>query len=127
MSGQLHAPTALPLRKAIPVAIGLGGWVCPRAGVGHVEKRKFLTLSRLELRPLGRPARSQSLYSLRYPGSSKLFIQFFKKNTYIYAEREREYTYSDWLRAERLEFKSRQGKDFKPMIISFRKITRRVK
>jgi hypothetical protein len=28
----------------------------PRAGLDDVEKRKFLTLSRLELRPLGRPA-----------------------------------------------------------------------
>jgi hypothetical protein len=34
-----------------------------------VEKRKFLTIPGLELRPLGRPARSQSLYRLRYPGS----------------------------------------------------------
>jgi hypothetical protein len=34
-----------------------------------VEKRKFLTLLRPELQPLGCPARSQSLYRLRYPGS----------------------------------------------------------
>jgi hypothetical protein len=34
-----------------------------------VKKRKFLTLPGLELRPLGRPARSQSLYRLRYPDS----------------------------------------------------------
>jgi hypothetical protein len=33
-----------------------------------VEKRKFLNLPELELRPLGRPARSQSLYRLRYLG-----------------------------------------------------------
>jgi hypothetical protein len=33
-----------------------------------LEKRKFLTLPRLELRPLGRPARSQSLYRLSYSG-----------------------------------------------------------
>jgi hypothetical protein len=31
------------------------GWVDPRAGL-DVEKRKFLTLPGLELRPLGRPA-----------------------------------------------------------------------
>jgi hypothetical protein len=31
--------------------------------------RKFLPLSGLERRPLGRPANSQSLYRLRYPGS----------------------------------------------------------
>jgi hypothetical protein len=31
--------------------------------------RTFLTLPGLELRPRGRPARSLSLYRLRYPGS----------------------------------------------------------
>jgi hypothetical protein len=36
----------------------IGGWVDPRAGLDDVEKRKFLTPPRLELRPLGRPARS---------------------------------------------------------------------
>jgi hypothetical protein len=40
-----------------------------RTGLDVVEKRKFLTLPELELRPLGRPDRSQSLYRLRYPGS----------------------------------------------------------
>jgi hypothetical protein len=34
-----------------------------------IEKRKILPLSGFELRPLGRPARSQSLYQLSYPGS----------------------------------------------------------
>jgi hypothetical protein len=33
-----------------------------RAGLDDVEKRTFLTLPGLELRPLSRPARSQSLY-----------------------------------------------------------------
>jgi hypothetical protein len=42
--------------------------VGPRAGLDDVEKRKFFTLLGLELRPLGRPARSQSLYRLRYTG-----------------------------------------------------------
>jgi hypothetical protein len=46
----------------------IGGWVGPRAGLDNVEKRKFLTLPSLELRPLGRPACSQSLYRLRSPG-----------------------------------------------------------
>jgi hypothetical protein len=44
----------------------LGGWVGPRAGLDNVEKRKFLPLPRLELRPLCRPARIQSLYRLLY-------------------------------------------------------------
>jgi hypothetical protein len=47
----------------------IGGWVESRAGLDDVEKRKVLTLPALELRPLGRPARSQSLYLLSYPGS----------------------------------------------------------
>jgi hypothetical protein len=51
--------------------------VDPRTGLDDVEKRKFLTLSRLELRPLGHPARSQSLYRLRYPGSV-LFVYLVK-------------------------------------------------
>jgi hypothetical protein len=68
VSGQLHAPTALPPGKdPPPVSIG---WVVPRAGLDDLEKRKFLTLPGLELRPLGRPAYSQALYRLRYPGSS---------------------------------------------------------
>jgi hypothetical protein len=47
----------------------IGGWVKPRAGLDDVGKSKFLNLPGLELRLLGRPARSQSLYRLRYPGS----------------------------------------------------------
>jgi hypothetical protein len=43
--------------------------VGPRTGLNDMEKRKFLTLPGLELRPLVRPARSQSLYRLRYTGS----------------------------------------------------------
>jgi hypothetical protein len=44
----------------------IGGWADPRAGLDEVKKRKFLTLPGLELRPLGRPARRQSLNRLRY-------------------------------------------------------------
>jgi hypothetical protein len=44
------------------------GWVGSRAGRNDVKNRKFLTLQGLELRTLRRPARSQSLYRLRYPG-----------------------------------------------------------
>jgi hypothetical protein len=42
--------------------------VGPRIGVDDVEGTKFLTLPGLELRTLVRPARSQSLYRLSYPG-----------------------------------------------------------
>jgi hypothetical protein len=34
----------------------IGGWVDLRAGQDDLEKRKFLTLPGLELRPLGHPA-----------------------------------------------------------------------
>jgi hypothetical protein len=54
----------------------IGDWVGPRAGLDDVEKRKFLTLPVLELRPLGRPARSQSLYRLSYPGSFDYYCGF---------------------------------------------------
>jgi hypothetical protein len=40
-----------------------------RASLDDLEKRTFLTIPGLKLRPLGRPARSQSLYRLSYPGS----------------------------------------------------------
>jgi hypothetical protein len=40
------------------------GWVDPRVGLYDAEKRKYLTLLGLEFRPLGRPARSQSLSRL---------------------------------------------------------------
>jgi hypothetical protein len=62
--------TPLPLyprgkRPRYPLDRSLGG---PRASLDDLEKRKFLTLPGFELRPLGRPGRSQSLYRLRYPG-----------------------------------------------------------
>jgi hypothetical protein len=49
----------------------IGGWVDLRAGLDDLKKRKLFTLLGLELRPLGRPARSLSLYRLRYPGSNE--------------------------------------------------------
>jgi hypothetical protein len=49
----------------------IGGWVDPRTGLDVLENGKFLTLPGLELQPLGRPARSQSLYRLSYPGSQE--------------------------------------------------------
>jgi hypothetical protein len=66
MSGQLHTLAALPPGERAPGTHWIGGSVGPRAGLDDMEKRKFLTLPGLELRPLGRPSRSQSLYRLRY-------------------------------------------------------------
>jgi hypothetical protein len=52
-----------------PVPIGWeAGW--SPDPVDDMEKCKFLTPLGLELRSLGRPARSQSVYRLSYPGSS---------------------------------------------------------
>jgi hypothetical protein len=48
--------------KRAPGTHWIGGWVDPRTGLDDVERRKSLTLPGLELRPLSRPARSQSLY-----------------------------------------------------------------
>jgi hypothetical protein len=45
-----------------PSVYRIGGWVDLRADLEDVEKRKFLALPGLELRPLGRPTRRQSLY-----------------------------------------------------------------
>jgi hypothetical protein len=63
VSGQIHAPGKEPPADTH----WLEGWVSPRVGLDDVEKRKLLPLLGLELRPLHRPARSQSLYRLRYP------------------------------------------------------------
>jgi hypothetical protein len=63
-------PRPLYPREKAPGTHCIGGWVSPRAGLGDTKMITFLTLPRLELRPLGRPARSLSLYRLRYPRSS---------------------------------------------------------
>jgi hypothetical protein len=69
VSGQLHAPAALPLGKEPPVSIGQeAGWVS-KAGLDDMEKRKFLALPGPKLRTLGHPAGSQSIYRLCHPSS----------------------------------------------------------
>jgi hypothetical protein len=59
--------------------------VDPRAGPDDVENRKFLIIPGLELQPLGRPARSQSLYRLRYSGTN-FNEYFFKLLKYLVSE-----------------------------------------
>jgi hypothetical protein len=49
--------------------------VGPRADLNDAKKRKILTLTGIELRPLDRRARSQSLYRLRYPGFSAKLLE----------------------------------------------------
>jgi hypothetical protein len=54
----------------------IGGMMGPIAGLDDVANKNFLTLPGLEPLPLGRPAHSQSLYLLSYPGSSCSFCSF---------------------------------------------------
>jgi hypothetical protein len=61
ISGQLHVPAALTPGKEPLVPIGKECWIGPRTGLDDV-----LTLPGLELRSIGHPASSQSLYGLRY-------------------------------------------------------------
>jgi hypothetical protein len=63
----------------------IGGWVDPRDSL-DVQKRKFLTIPGLELRPLGRPARTQSLYRLHYPGYPDASADSASSYTYDYIE-----------------------------------------
>jgi hypothetical protein len=56
------------------------------AGLNDMDKLKFLPPPGLELRPFGRPTRSQSLYRLRYPTSLHkvdIYLQFKSENTQI--------------------------------------------
>jgi hypothetical protein len=50
-----------------------------RTCLDDVEKRKFLTLPGLELQSLSRPALSQSLYRLGYPGSFIISLCYQKE------------------------------------------------
>jgi hypothetical protein len=58
MSGQVHAPAALPPGKSpkYPLYTRLGG--TKSRSVGHAEDKTLLALSGIELRPLGRSAHS---------------------------------------------------------------------
>jgi hypothetical protein len=65
-----HPGHFTPGEKA-PGTHWIGYRVGPRVALGAVRKRKVLTVQGLELRTLGRPAHSQSLYRLSYPGSQE--------------------------------------------------------
>jgi hypothetical protein len=49
----------------------------PGPGLDSMEKRKFLTLLGLELRPLGRPVRSQLLYRLCNRQRINLYAKYY--------------------------------------------------
>jgi hypothetical protein len=72
VAGEWSASRPQPLYpgERAPGTNCIGGLVDPIASLDHVEKRKALSLQGFELRPLGRPARGQSLYRLSYPGFS---------------------------------------------------------
>jgi hypothetical protein len=60
VSGELHATPPYPQGKSPLGTNSVGGWVGPGTGLNDRDS---------ELRPLGCPARSQSLYRLRSPGT----------------------------------------------------------
>jgi hypothetical protein len=64
----------------------IGGRVDCRASLDDTEKRKFLTLPGIELRTLGCPACSQSLYRLHYPSFLYILLNI---NTYIHTSGSR--------------------------------------
>jgi hypothetical protein len=57
-------PSRITPKERAPGTHWIGSWEDPRTGLDDVEKKKFLALPGLDLRPLGHPARSQSLYRL---------------------------------------------------------------
>jgi hypothetical protein len=61
----------------------VGNWVEPGTGLDDVKRRNILLLPGLELRPVCRLARSQSLYRLSYPGSSFMPCTFIKFSAYL--------------------------------------------
>jgi hypothetical protein len=76
VSGQLKATAP---GKEPPVPIGYEAEWAPEPVLDDVERRKIFPLPGLEVRSLGRPARSQSLYRLRYPGSYiRTYIYIYK-------------------------------------------------
>jgi hypothetical protein len=77
VSGQVHTPGCFTPRKRAPSTYWIGRWMGPRAGLDNILKWKFLFPPGLELRPLGHPAHSQSLYWLRYPKSQSQFKCWF--------------------------------------------------
>jgi hypothetical protein len=57
-------PWGFTTKKRSSDVLSIGGWVGLRTGLGDIKERKFLTLPELELRPLGRSARRQTIYLL---------------------------------------------------------------
>jgi hypothetical protein len=67
VGGQRHAPAALPLGKR-PATQFTKRWVGPRTGQDIYEKFSLHPPPPTGIRSPDHPARSDSLYRLRYPG-----------------------------------------------------------
>jgi hypothetical protein len=68
VSGQRYAPAAVYPRERTPGTHCTGGWVAPEPV--WTQRKNPLLLPGIEPRSRGRPARSQTLYRLSYPGST---------------------------------------------------------
>jgi hypothetical protein len=67
VSGQFHAPAALPTGETAPGTHWLGGWVGPIADLDVMEKRKILPLPGIEprlssLQPVAIPIEPTTYY-----------------------------------------------------------------
>jgi hypothetical protein len=68
--------------------------LCPRIGLDDVRRRKILPVPGLESQPFGRPARSQSVYRLRYIGPTykiiigKIIVLYILIVSYLVSSRE---------------------------------------
>jgi hypothetical protein len=71
VSGQHHASATLYPGERTPGTHWLGSWVGPRAGLNAEARGKILCRGSNP----GRPIRSQALYWLNYPGSSRESIR----------------------------------------------------
>ena len=74
MGGQRQAPAALPSER--PCAHCIGGWADRRTGLDGCG------MSPTGIRSPDRPARSESLYRLSYPGSHPQYISAFMIDLY---------------------------------------------
>jgi hypothetical protein len=68
-------PCRFTLGERAPSTHWIGGWVDPTASLDNMEKWKFFTPPGLELRPLGRPASSQSYTDCAIPAHNKYIKQ----------------------------------------------------
>jgi hypothetical protein len=96
-----------------PGTYWIGGWVSPRAVLDDVEKRKFLILPGLELRPLGRPARIRVNKSMRMSrvgrgnmrNARKILVGKSEGNKQLGRHRQR------WAESIKNDIKEKENKD----------------